>query len=251
MLVNKKAHCGNSRPSNFIETRLVVRATSGTGEPPPIIFCRKYRCKRFHWVKYIIRSLVFKQKFVFLMRMESLAEEYRNLSRRNTTLRRGRKQLSVGLLLLIGLLLLAIGYIIYIEFFTPFFGRWPQVQAQNNALQQKNEQLRSELDSMNRVNGLLLELSPYYTGVFFEVQIGAFEYFDLADYKDDLVKMNIDKTEQVDQYTLGKFRDLDRALAFRKDIQRMGIKDAFVIAKVDGNRVTVQEALAEQERLRN
>jgi hypothetical protein len=182
--------------------------------------------------------------------MESLAEEYRNLSRRNTTLRRGRKQLSVGLLLLIGLLLLAVGYIVYIEFFPPLFGRWPQIQTQNTTLQQENEQLRSELDSMNRVNGLLLELSPYYTGVFFEVQIGAFENFDLADYKDDLVKMNIDKTEQVDQYTLGKFRDLDRALAFRKDIQRMGIKDAFVIAKVDGNRVTVQEALAEQERLR-
>lgn len=184
------------------------------------------------------------------MRMESLAEEYRNLSRRNTTLRRGRKQLSVGLLLLIGLLLLTIGYLVYIEFFTPFFGRWPQVQAQNVSLQQKNEQLRSELDSLNRVNGLLLELSPYYTGVFFEVQIGAFEHFDLTDYKDDLVKMNIDKTEQVDQYTLGKFRDLDRALAFRKDIQRMGIKDAFLIAKVDGRRVTVKEALVEQERLR-
>lgn len=182
--------------------------------------------------------------------MESLAEEYRNLSRRNTTLRRGRKQLSAGLILLVGLLLLTIGYIIYIEFFPPFFGRWPQLQAQHASLQQENEQLRSELDSMNRVNGLLLELSPYYTGVFFEVQIGAFAYFDLTDYKDDLVKMNIDKTEQVDQYTLGKFRDLDRALAFRKDIQRMGIKDAFMIAKVDGKRVTVQEALVELKRLR-
>jgi hypothetical protein len=138
---------------------------------------------------------------------------------------------------------------VYIEFFPPFFGRWPQLQTQNVLLQQQNEQLHDELDSMNRVNGLLLELSPYYTGVFFEVQIGAFEHFDLTDYKEDLVKMNIDKTEQVDQYTLGKFRDLDRALAFRKDIQRIGIKDAFVIAKVDGRRVSVREALAEQERL--
>ena len=181
--------------------------------------------------------------------MESLAEEYRNLSRKNTTLRRGRKQLSTGLILLVSLLLLAIGYIVYIEYFPPLFGRWPRLQAQSASLTRENEQLRAELDSMNRVNGLLLELSPYYTGVFFEVQIGAFEYFDLTDYKEDLVKMNIDKTDQVDQYTLGKFRDLDRALAFRKDIQRMGIKDAFVIAKVDGKRVTVSEALAEQERL--
>ena len=181
--------------------------------------------------------------------MESLAEEYRNLSKRNTTLRRGRKQLSTGLIVLVGLLLLAVGYIIYIEYFPPFFGRWPRLQAQHQALQQDHEQLADELDSMRRVNTLLLELSPYYTGVFFEVQIGAFEYFDLEDYKEDFVKMNIDKTEQIDQYTLGKFRDLDRALAFQKDIQKMGIKDAFVIAKVDGERVTIKEALAESARL--
>ena len=182
--------------------------------------------------------------------MESLAEEYRNLSKRNTALRKGRKQLSTGVIVLLSLLLLAIGYIIYIEFFTPFFGRWPHLQEQYEAQRQQNEYLSDEIDSLQRVNNLLLELSPYYTGVFFEVQIGAFEYFDLDDYKDDLVKMNIDKAEQVDQYTLGKFRELDRALAFRRDIQRMGIKDAFLIAKIDGKRVTIQEALAEAERLR-
>ena len=182
--------------------------------------------------------------------MESLAEEYRNLSKRNTTLRRGRKQLSTGLMVLLSLLLLAIGYIIYIEYFTPFFGRWPRLQEQYQTLQQENQQLHDELDSLNRVNNLLLELSPYYTGVFFEVQIGAFAYFDLDTYKEDLVKMNIDKTEQIDQYTLGKFRDLDMALAFQKDIQKMGIRDAFVIAKIDGERVTIKEALAEIERLK-
>ena len=182
--------------------------------------------------------------------MESLAEEYRNLSKRNTTLRRGRKQLSTGLIILLALLLLVIGYIVYIEYFTPFFGRWPRLQEQYQALQQENQQLTDELDSLNRVNNLLLELSPYYTGVFFEVQIGAFEYFDLDTYKEDLVKMNIDKTEQVDQYTLGKFRELEMALAFQKDIRKMGIRDAFVIAKIDGERVSIQEALAEAKRLR-
>ncbi len=90
-----------------------------------------------------------------------------------------------------------------------------------------------------------MELSPYYTGVFFEVQIGAFAYFDLDTYKEDLVKMNIDKTEQIDQYTLGKFRDLDQALSFQKDIQKDGYPRCFVIAKVDGKRVSIKEALAE------
>ncbi|MEM9672108.1 MAG: hypothetical protein AAF992_05905, partial [Bacteroidota bacterium] len=54
----------------------------------------------------------------------------------------------------------------------------------------------------------------------------------------------------LDQYTLGKFRDLEKALAFQKDVQQMGIQDAFVVAKVDGERVTVKEAQREAERLR-
>ncbi len=183
--------------------------------------------------------------------MESLAEEYRSVSKKNTHLRKEHKQLYTGLMVLASLLLLAIGYIIYIEFFTPFFGRWPTVQQQYRSEMKKNQLLTDELDSMQRVNGLLLELSPYYTGVFFEVQIGAFEYFDLDDYKEDLVKMNIDKIDQVDHYTLGKFRELDRAIAFRRDIQRMGIQDAFVIAKIDGERVSISEALREATRLRD
>lgn len=183
--------------------------------------------------------------------MESLAEEYRNLSKRNTSLRRGRKQLSTGLIVALGLLLLAVGYIIYAAYATPFFGRWPEVQRQYQTLRKQNKYLTDELDSMERVNNLLLELSPYYTGVFFEVQIGAFESFDLDDYKEDLVKMNIDKTDQVDQYTLGKFRSLERALAFRQDVRRMGVQDAFVVAKIDGERVTIREALAETERLKD
>ena len=181
--------------------------------------------------------------------METLAEQYRNLSRRNTALRKGQKTLRTGLIGFALLFLLAVTYLIYVEFFTPFYGRWPQVQQNFQIVKQENKQLKEEIDSLQRVNGMLLELSPYYTGVFFEVQIGSFQYFDLDQYKEDLVKMNIDKTGEVDNYTLGKFRDLDKAFAFQRDIQRLGIKDAFVIAKIDGERVSVKRALEEQRRL--
>lgn len=147
------------------------------------------------------------------------------------------------------LILLLIGYLIFIEYFTPLFGRWPEVQKSLHSAQEENRYLQKQMDSLHRVNDLLLELSPYYTGVFYEVQIGAFEHFDLADYQEDMVKMNIDYNGPLDQYTLGKFRNLEKAVAFQKDIQQMGIKDAFVIAKVDGERVTVKEALQEAKRL--
>ncbi|MEK6478489.1 SPOR domain-containing protein [Catalinimonas sp. 4WD22] len=182
--------------------------------------------------------------------METLAEEYQVLSKKNTALRRYNKQLIYWMRILGFLLLLALGYIIYIEYYPPFFGRWPEMTERYQNLLLKNEKLTSEIDSLNRVNSLLVELSPYYTGVFFEVQIGAFENFDLEKYKDGLAKLNIDYTGEIDQYTLGKFRDLDMAQDFAKDIRKMGIQDAFIVAKVDGKRVTVKEALAEAERLR-
>ena len=182
--------------------------------------------------------------------MDTLAEEYQEVSKKNIRLKRRSKRLQTGLWILAFLILLALSYIVYIEHYTPLFGRWPEVVAQNQQLSESNQQLRSELDSLNRVNSMLIELSPYYTGVFFEVQIGAFENFDLDKYKDGLAKLNIDYSGKIDQYTLGKFRSLDMAKGFVSDIRKMGISDAFIVAKVDGERVSVKEALAEAKRLR-
>ena len=181
--------------------------------------------------------------------METLAEQYQQVSKQKSRIQRHNKMLKQGLIFSGCLILLLIGYLIFIEYFTPLFGRWPEVQKSLHSAQEENRYLQKQMDSLHRVNDLLLELSPYYTGVFYEVQIGAFEHFDLADYQEDMVKMNIDYNGPLDQYTLGKFRNLEKAVAFQKDIQQMGIKDAFVIAKVDGERVTVKEALQEAKRL--
>nr|WKN34871.1 hypothetical protein K4G66_21075 [Tunicatimonas sp. TK19036] len=181
--------------------------------------------------------------------METLAEQYQQVSKQKSRIQRYNKALKQALIFSGGLIVLLLGYLIFIEHFTPLFGRWPEVQQSLQSAQEENRYLKAQMDSLYRVNDMLLELSPYYTGVFYEVQIGAFEHFDLANYKDDLVKMNIDYNGPLDQYTLGKFRDLKKALAFQKDIQQMGIQDAFVVAKVDGERVTVKEALREAKRL--
>ncbi len=182
--------------------------------------------------------------------METLAEQYRDLSRRNTALKKANRQLRTGLIAATVLFLLALSYIMYIENFTPFFGRFPRLEKDFQTLEAKNQLLQEEMDSLSRVNNMLIEVSPYYTGVFFEVQIGAFENFNLEKYKEGLAKLNIDYGGTMDQYTLGKFRELETALAFQKDIRKMGIKDAFIVAKIDGKRVTVKEAIAEADKLR-
>ena len=183
--------------------------------------------------------------------METLAEEYQDLSKKNIRLRRRNKRLKKGIWLLAVMLLFTLSYIFYIEYFTPFFGRWPKLARDYQEISEENVQLQDRIDSLNRVNNMLIELSPYYTGVFFEVQIGAFENFDLEKYKEGLAKLNIDYSGNLDQYTLGKFRALDMAKDFVQDIRKMGIRDAFIVAKVDGERVTIAEALEEAEQLEN
>jgi hypothetical protein len=182
--------------------------------------------------------------------MDTLAEEYQDLSKKNSKLRRRNRGLLQWMRVLGLLLLLSLAYIIYIEFYPPFFGRWPQLSRDYQQLLNEKARLSDEIDSLSRVNNMLIELSPYYTGVFFEVQIGAFENFDLEKYKEGLARLNIDYSGQLDQYTLGKFRDLEMAKDFVEDIRRIGIKDAFIVAKIDGERVTVQRAVEEAERLR-
>ncbi len=183
--------------------------------------------------------------------METLAEQYRSMSKRNTALKKYNTLLSTWLIVAGMLLLLLMGYLFYIEYQSPLFGRFPQLEKEYETVQAGTTQLQEELDSMQRVNSMLIELSPYYTGVFFEVQIGAFESFDLEKYREGLAKLNIDSNGQIEQYTLGKFRDLETAISFQRDIRRMGIKDAFIVAKIDGKRVTVKEAEVERLKMAN
>jgi hypothetical protein len=42
---------------------------------------------------------------------------------------------------------------------------------------------------------------------------------------------------------LGKFRSFKTAQEFNNDIKKMGIADAFIVGKIDGQRVDLQEAV--------
>jgi len=41
---------------------------------------------------------------------------------------------------------------------------------------------------------------------------------------------------------MGNFKDIKNAEAFKDDVRKLGIKDAFVVAYIDGTRVTMEEA---------
>lgn len=143
------------------------------------------------------------------------------------------------------LLALSLAYIVYAEVAEPPFGKWPQVAQQNAMLHTRVDELsalKPRLDSLIAANNILSEQSDAQDGVFFEVQIGAFENFNMDKYMEQLAQLKKERVDVLDKYTLGKFRNYKTAELFTRDIKRMGIVDAFIVAKMDGQRIDVQEA---------
>lgn len=144
------------------------------------------------------------------------------------------------------LFILSLGYIVLSEVSEPLFGKWPQVAKDNLNLKIQMSELnglKPAIDSLISVNNTLSEQSDTQEGVFFEVQIGAFEHFDMNQYMQELARLKKEQVDAMDKYTLGKFRNFKTAQAFNNDIKKMGIADAFIVGKVNGQRVELQEAV--------
>ncbi|MDX2062671.1 MAG: hypothetical protein SFY70_06395 [Bacteroidia bacterium] len=79
-------------------------------------------------------------------------------------------------------------------------------------------------------------------GLIFKVQLGAFEKFNINQYLQDTENFEGESADGLNKYTVGNFRDVNIAEAFRQDIAKMGIRDAWIVPYRDGVRITMTEA---------
>lgn len=110
--------------------------------------------------------------------------------------------------------------------------------------QQEITQLRQQLAAAQASrNDEVITDQPTVSGVIFQVQLGA--------YAQNRVDPNLatgdalDLTDQngLQKVVVSQFRTYANAAALRDRLKRMGVKDAFVVAKNNGQRIDVQEAL--------
>lgn len=104
-------------------------------------------------------------------------------------------------------------------------------------LNMQYEQLAKALE-----NAKNMQQNDITAGLIFKVQIGAFQYFDMNKYLSETKNFEGESADNLNKYTLGKFRDYDMASTFKKDIRKMGIRDAWVVPYMDGVRITMTEA---------
>lgn len=106
------------------------------------------------------------------------------------------------------------------------------------ALNAKYEKLQNAYEAQKKINE-----QSIIPGLVYKVQIGAFVHFDIRSYlKDTGENFEGETQDGMNKYTMGNFREYDVAEAFKKDVQKLGIKDAWIVPYIDGTRVTMAEA---------
>lgn len=144
--------------------------------------------------------------------------------------------LQIALVAVLGLLVIALGIMQTLRFMEPDYKAQVRLQKRNI------DTMQAEVGQLRQLNGHLVEQLGEELPVGFEVQIGAFEYYDIAASDAELVRMSRIENKSFNKYVLGRFSYFDDAEAFLADVQKLGVKDAFIAGLVDGKRTTVAEA---------
>lgn len=105
-------------------------------------------------------------------------------------------------------------------------------------LKMQRDSSLTQLDSLKNIIASSQSLFTASTaGEVYYVQIGAFKELDFTKYSPNMVNMFVEVADGMNKLIIGGFTNFDNACNFRKDIVRIGIKGAFIVKKVNGERV--------------
>ncbi|WP_108807333.1 SPOR domain-containing protein [Aquimarina spinulae] len=100
-----------------------------------------------------------------------------------------------------------------------------------------NQELESDSGGSGVGNGRSLQDELVYA-----VQIGAFESIDLSMYSENFVNFRQIKSGGFNKYALGNFETLNEAKKFRRELVRLGFRNAFIASYQNGERLQIEEA---------
>ncbi|RCL77175.1 MAG: hypothetical protein DBW72_00340 [Flavobacteriales bacterium] len=101
-----------------------------------------------------------------------------------------------------------------------------------------NQQLRIEQHGSQVVSGVNV------SGLFYTVQVGAFNRKIRAGELTQLQELNYYLSSGLYRYSSGKFESIDEARERQKEVVSLGISDAFIVAFYNGERISIQKSKA-------
>lgn len=129
-----------------------------------------------------------------------------------------------------------------------------QVSNLQSTLSEKNARIAQLQDKVNSLETQVEDLTTkdisedngtrIAKGVVFKVQIGAYKNKDLSAYTANSEDMATESgNDGTQKYTLGNFADYWEADRFKKELRKMGVKDAWIVPYKDGQRVPMKDVL--------
>lgn len=111
---------------------------------------------------------------------------------------------------------------------------------QMEALRQEQSDLRDSIKALADRYAALKMLEETRDqipmGTVYQVQLGLYERLDLKSFNREGLVVKAEETDGGRRYVIGFFKNLEEAKKFNKDVQKLGIKDAFVSKYEDGVR---------------
>ncbi len=99
-----------------------------------------------------------------------------------------------------------------------------------------NQQMRTEQHGSQVVSGINV------SGLFYTVQVGAFNRKIRAGELTQLQELNYYLSSGLYRYSSGKFESIDEARERQKEVVSLGISDAFIVAFYNGERISIQKS---------
>ncbi|WP_157500931.1 hypothetical protein [Lewinella sp. 4G2] len=124
-------------------------------------------------------------------------------------------------------------------------GELTQLRQQTQTLGVENAQLKQQLATMaaSQRNDQVDTDEAVVQGVVFQVQLGAYVKNTLNPELATENALELQDQNGMQKVVVSQFRTYSNAAYLRDRLKQMGVKDAFVVAKNNGQRVTIPEAL--------
>ena len=102
---------------------------------------------------------------------------------------------------------------------------------------------QNAIQQLNQENSSMSSRGPDMSGLVFRVQIGAYEKSNIPgglDQEND--NMDFEVEDGMQKILIGHFRNYQESDDLKSYMQRIGVKDAWVVPYLDGRRITLAEA---------
>lgn len=180
---------------------------------------------------------------------KDILEEFDNSRKRNIAIIDKANTVKYALFAVISLLLIAL---VFVYIYGPVVETKRKEKASYDlyvkSIEKQNLKYKSDIDKLksqleNGGGGVTDKPDLLYM-----VQIGAFKSFALNSYYKEKDAINENTESGYKKYSLGSFTKYSDALKFKREVKRLGFREAFLVATYKNKRIDVKEAIKLERR---